>query len=47
LIGVSNIFNTAPPLVDGNEVFSVANTAIGSGYDYDGREVFAQVSIEF
>ena len=47
LIGVSNIFNTAPPLVDPSEVFSVANTAIGSGYDYNGREVFASVNIEF
>ena len=47
LVGVDNIFNTAPPLVDGNEVFSIANTAIGSGYDYDGREFFASVTVEF
>ncbi|MCP5384288.1 MAG: TonB-dependent receptor [Sphingomonadaceae bacterium] len=47
LIGVDNIFNTAPPLVDSNEVFAIANTAIGNGYDYDGREFFASVSVEF
>jgi iron complex outermembrane recepter protein len=47
LIGVDNVFNTAPPKVDGNEVFSVANTAIGSGYEYDGREFFASVNVEF
>ena len=45
--GVSNIFNTAPPLVDGSEVFSIANTAIGAGYDYDGREFFLSVRKTF
>ena len=47
LAGVDNIFNTAPPLVDGNEVTAIANTAIGNGYDYDGREFFFSVSKEF
>ena len=47
LVGVDNIFNTAPPLVDSNEVLAIANTAIGNGYDYDGREFFASVSLEF
>jgi iron complex outermembrane receptor protein len=47
LAGVDNIFNRAPPLVDGNEVFSIANTAIGNGYDYDGREFFASVEVKF
>ncbi|MBX7514598.1 TonB-dependent receptor [Qipengyuania sp. GH38] len=47
LVGVDNIFNTAPPLVDGNEVFAIANTAIGNGYDYDGREFFASITYEF
>ena len=47
LVGVDNIFNTAPPLVDSNEVLAIANTAIGNGYDYDGREFFASVSFEF
>ena len=47
LVGVDNIFNTTPPLVDDNEVFSVNNVAIGNGYDYDGREIFASISYEF
>lgn len=47
LVGVDNIFNTAPPLVDSNEVLAIANTAIGSGYDYDGREFFASARINF
>ena len=46
-VGVSNIFNTAPPLVDSNEVLAIANTAIGNGYDYDGREIFASISYDF
>ena len=47
IAGVDNIFNTPPPLVDGNEVQSIANTAIGNGYDYDGREFFFSVRKEF
>jgi len=46
-VGVDNIFNTAPPLVDGSEVLSIANTIIGAGYDYDGREFFASVRYAF
>lgn len=45
--GVSNIFDKAPPLVDPNEVLSVNNVAIGSGYDYDGREFFLNVRKTF
>jgi iron complex outermembrane receptor protein len=47
LVGVDNIFNTDPPFVDSSEVFSVNNVAIGNGYDYDGREVFASFSYQF
>jgi len=47
LVGVDNIFNTAPPLVDSSEVFAIANTAIGNGYDYDGREFFVSLRYEF
>ena len=47
IAGVDNIFDTAPPLVDGNEVLAIANTAIGNGYDYDGREFFFSVRKEF
>jgi iron complex outermembrane recepter protein len=45
--GISNIFNRNPPLVDSNEVFAIANTAIGNGYDYDGREFFFSVQKKF
>ena len=47
IAGVDNIFNTPPPLVDSNEVLAISNTAIGNGYDYDGREFFFQVKKEF
>jgi iron complex outermembrane receptor protein len=47
IAGVDNIFNTAPPQVDGRVVQSIANTAIGNGYDYDGREFFFSVQKEF
>ncbi|ABC62380.1 TonB-dependent receptor domain-containing protein [Erythrobacter litoralis] len=45
--GIDNLFDTAPPLVDGNEVLAIANTAIGNGYDYDGREFFFSVEKSF
>ena len=47
LVGVSNLFNTAPPLVDGSEVFAINNVAIGNGYNYDGREFFMSVTKSF
>lgn len=47
VVGVQNLFDKAPPLVDGNEVFSVSNAAIGAGYSYDGREYFASVRKTF
>ncbi|NNK45596.1 MAG: TonB-dependent receptor, partial [Altererythrobacter sp.] len=47
LVGVDNIFDTSPPLVDSNEVLAINNVAIGNGYDYDGREIFASVSYQF
>lgn len=46
-VGVTNIFDTAPPLVDSSEVLSTANTAIGNGYDYDGREFFISLEKKF
>ncbi|QZH73863.1 MAG: TonB-dependent receptor [Erythrobacter sp.] len=45
--GVTNIFDTNPPLIDTNEVFGISNTPIGNGYDLDGREFFASASIRF
>lgn len=47
IVGVDNIFDTPPPLADGNEVTVIANTIIGAGYDYDGREFFASLNIRF
>ncbi|PLK24387.1 TonB-dependent receptor domain-containing protein [Novosphingobium sp. TH158] len=46
-VGVSNIFNTRPPLVDSSEVLAIGNTAIGNGYDYDGREFFFTLEKKF
>lgn len=45
--GITNLFDRAPPLVDSNEVFAIANTAIGSGYDYNGREFFMSIEKKF
>lgn len=47
IAGVTNIFDTAPPLVDSSEVLSVGNAAIGNGYNLDGREFFAQLLYRF
>ncbi|MEP2235632.1 MAG: TonB-dependent receptor [Alteripontixanthobacter sp.] len=48
IAGVDNLFDTAPPLISGGEgVTQIANTAIGNGYDYDGREFFFSVRKEF
>jgi len=49
LIGVSNIFDTAPPQVSpfAAGITDISNTVLGAGYDYNGREVFARVSFEF
>jgi len=38
--GIRNIFDQAPPLVDGTEVLSVNNVPIGYGYDLRGRTFF-------
>jgi len=46
-VGVSNIFNENPPLIDTNEVFGISNIPIGNGYDLDGREYFASIGYTF
>jgi len=46
-LGVRNVFDRAPPRVDGDEVFAVNNTPIGAGYDLGGREFFLQVGMNF
>jgi iron complex outermembrane receptor protein len=45
--GITNIFNTAPPLVDSSEVLAIGNAAIGAGYDYNGREFFFSIAKKF
>lgn len=47
IAGVTNLFDETPPLVDSSEVFSIANAAIGNGYNLDGREFFAQLLYRF
>nr|WP_298925904.1 TonB-dependent receptor [uncultured Erythrobacter sp.] len=47
IVGVTNIFDTAPPLVDTNEVFGINNIPIGNGYNLDGREFFGQLLYRF
>ncbi|MDP5210351.1 TonB-dependent receptor domain-containing protein [Microbulbifer sp. 2205BS26-8] len=46
-IGVNNVFNEAPPEVDGSEVLSVNNAPIGAGYDLQGRTVFVNLQKKF
>jgi iron complex outermembrane recepter protein len=46
-VGVSNLFDRDPPRIDTNEVFGIANTPIGNGYDLNGREFFASTRIKF
>ncbi|WP_057883492.1 TonB-dependent receptor domain-containing protein [Tsuneonella troitsensis] len=46
-VGVSNVFDRDPPRIDTAQVFGVANTPIGNGYDLNGREFFASTSIKF
>jgi len=46
-VGVSNVFNTSPPEVDGSEVFAISNTPVGNGYDLDGRRFFVNARKKF
>jgi len=45
--GINNLFDKAPPLVDPTEVTSINNVALGSGYDYDGRQFFINIRKKF
>ena len=47
IVGIANIFDETPPLVDSNEVFAISNVPIGNGYDLDGREFFGQLLYRF
>jgi iron complex outermembrane receptor protein len=42
--GIRNVFDTSPPLVDGNEVLAVNNVPIGYGYDLRGRTFFINLA---
>lgn len=42
--GVRNVFDEAPPRVDGTEVTSVNNMPLGYGYDLRGRTFFVNLS---
>ncbi|MXO96314.1 TonB-dependent receptor [Erythrobacter aquimaris] len=46
-LGVTNLFDRDPPLVDGNEILSISNVPLGGGYNLDGREFFATVNYQF
>jgi len=47
IVGVSNLFDKAPPEVDGSEVFSISNVPIGNGYDLFGRRFFVNARKSF
>ncbi len=49
LVGVSNIFDTAPPQVSpfAGGITDISNTVLGAGYDYNGREFFASATVRF
>lgn len=47
IAGVRNVFDEAPPEVDGSEILSVNNSPIGAGYDLNGRVFFLNVGWEF
>jgi iron complex outermembrane receptor protein len=46
-LGITNLFDTAPPLVDPDEVLSISNVPIGGGFDLDGREFFGTILFRF
>jgi iron complex outermembrane recepter protein len=47
VVGVSNVFDKAPPEVDSSEVFSISNVPIGNGYDLFGRRFFVNARKSF
>ncbi|WP_211567173.1 TonB-dependent receptor domain-containing protein [Microbulbifer marinus] len=46
-LGMSNVFDEEPPVVDGDEVTAINNTPIGYGYDLQGRTLFMNVQKNF
>lgn len=49
ILGVSNVFDTAPPQVSpfASGITDISNTVLGAGYDYNGREFFASINYAF
>lgn len=47
LVGVRNLLNDKPPLVDGREVFQIQNIPIGNGYNLLEREYFMRIRKTF
>ncbi len=43
IVGVNNVFDETPPLVDGSEVTSLSNAPIGAGYNLNGRTFVASI----
>jgi iron complex outermembrane receptor protein len=46
-VGIQNIFNDAPPVVDGGGVFSTRNIPLGVGYDLFGRSAYMSMGYTF
>ena len=48
-LGVSNVFDDAPPLIDcgAGAATCISNTPLGNGYDLNGREFFGALEIRF
>jgi iron complex outermembrane receptor protein len=45
--GIRNVFDKAPPFVDGTEILAVNNAPIGYGYDLRGRTFFINIGASF
>ena len=45
--GIRNVFDEAPPAVDGAGVTQIRNVPLGVGYDLFGRTIFASVNFTF
>ena len=45
--GVRNLFDKAPPVVDGFQVLAVNNAPLGYGYDLNGRRLFLTLGKKF
>jgi len=44
--GIRNVFDNAPPEVDGSEVLAINNAPIGYGYDIGGRTLFLDLTVK-